>query len=95
MGSTLGISISGLVFFQGLAGVNFNGIPASQAVGRVRELPEPQRSQAISLFSKGMRDVHIQLTVVLSVAFLASLLVKRHKLQDKVQSKHRLVEQES
>ncbi|EXJ81528.1 hypothetical protein A1O1_07592 [Capronia coronata CBS 617.96] len=95
MGSALGISISGLVFFQGLADVHFNGMPASQVVGLVRELPEPQRSQAVDLFSRAMRHVHIQLTVVLSVALLASLLVKKHQLQDKVQSNHRLVEQKS
>ncbi|KAI1609768.1 major facilitator superfamily domain-containing protein [Exophiala viscosa] len=95
MGSTLGISISGMVLFNRLANIDINGVPMSQAVGIVRDLPEPQRSLAVSLFSEAMRDVHIQITVVLAVAFLASLVVGKHELQSKVQSNHRLIEDEA
>jgi len=94
MGSTLGISISGMVFFNGLANIEINGVPMSQAVGIVRDLPEPQKSLAVDLFSEAMRDVHIQITAVLVVALIASLIVGKHELQNKVQSNHRLVDDE-
>ncbi|KAI1625193.1 major facilitator superfamily domain-containing protein [Exophiala viscosa] len=92
---SMGISISSMVLFNGLANIDINGVPMSQAVGIVRDLPEPQRSLAVSLFSEAMRDVHIQITVVLAVAFLASLVVGKHELQSKVQSNHRLIEDEA
>lgn len=93
IGLSLGISISGLVCFDGLRQLDAgktSGLSISQLIEKLNTMDETDKSRTVRAFSSAMRNVFIQVTVMMAIGMLASFLVKRHVLGEKVRSDHKI-----
>lgn len=93
LGMGLGISISGLVCMSELHRL---GDPTSTDVdiSRIIEsLPSMDAADKVKYtqgFTSAMRNVFLQVTVVMAVSMLASFLIRSHKLEHAVRSDHKM-----
>jgi hypothetical protein len=85
LGATLGISIGGLIFFGDARG---GTVPS---VAEVSSLSGDARIYATKVYAGAAQNVFIQLTVIMAVALLVSLLIQRHAMQAQVRTNHAVV----
>lgn len=92
IGSSLGISVGGLVCFEELGRLKLGGghVSVTQAIEAARTLQGSEQQRAISVFQKAMNHVFIEVTVVMGAALFSSLMILSHNLGDKVRSNQRV-----
>lgn len=93
IGLSLGISISGLVCFDGLRGLDAgttSGLSISQLIRSLDSMDGAEKARTIGAFDVAMRNVFIQVTVMMGIGMLASFLIRRHALGEKVRSDHKI-----
>ncbi|KUI72124.1 hypothetical protein VM1G_07633 [Cytospora mali] len=95
IGLCLGISISGLVCFDELRQLDTgttSGLSVPQLIGNLDSMTaNDEREKTIGVVRVAMKHVFIQVTVVMGIAMLASLLIRRHALGEKIRSDHKIV----
>lgn len=94
IGLSLGISISGLVCFDGLRDLDAGttaGLSISQLIENLDHMTGAEKKKTVGVFDVAMRHVFIQVTVMMGIGMLASLLIRRHALGEKVRSDHKIV----
>lgn len=93
IGSSLGISIGGLVCFEELSHLELSEtghLSVTQAISAAQKLSGSQRQVMIDVFQKAMNHVFLTSAVVMGAGFLMSLMVRKHTLGDKVRSNQRV-----
>lgn len=95
IGLSLGISISGLVCFDGLRGLDSAGTTSGASISRLIEdldhMDAAERARTVGAFDVAMRHVFIQVTVMMGIGMLASFMIRRHVLGEKIRSDHKIV----
>lgn len=94
IGLCMGISVSGLVCFGELRHLDAGataGLSISQLIEDLGGMGAAEREEAVGVFDVAMRHVFIQVTVMMAVGMLASFLIQRHLLGEKVRSDHKIV----
>lgn len=92
IGSSLGISVGGLVCFQELSRLQLSGghLSVTQAIKAVQTLGGSEQQRAVDGFRRAMNHVFIEVAVVMGAGLLMSLIIQRHALGDKVRSNQRI-----
>lgn len=94
IGLSLGISISGLVCFDGLRDLDAgttSGLSISQLIRSLDSMDGADKARTVGVFDAAMRHVFIQVTVMMGIGMLASFLIRKHVLGEKVRSDHKIV----
>ncbi|ROV94790.1 hypothetical protein VMCG_08842 [Cytospora schulzeri] len=94
IGLCMGISISGLVCFDGLRDLDAgttSGLSISQLIENLDSMAGAEKARITGAFEVAMRHVFIQVTVMMGIGMLASFLIQRHVLGEKVRSDHKIV----
>lgn len=92
IGSSLGISVAGLICFEELGQLSSNDghVSVTQAIEIVQGVAGSGQEKAIIIFQTAMNHVFIEIAVLMGVGFLMSLLIQRHTLGDAVRSNQRV-----
>lgn len=93
IGMALGISVSGLVCFgqfQHVGGLGTSDASIPHIIQELGTMGEPGKTDTTEVLASVMRAVFVQITIVMGLATLASLLIRRHQLGDKVRSDHKI-----
>jgi hypothetical protein len=93
IGSSLGISVSGLTCFSVLAQSGDSTLvkeSVAQAIISLRGLTGAAKDETVAAFQKAMQSVFIEITVFMAAGFLMSLMIARHQLGDKVRTEQKV-----
>lgn len=88
----MGISVSGLVCFDELRQLDAGSSSQtgiSQLIGSMDGMSNPQRAATVRVFESAMRNVFIQVTVVMGIGMWAAFFIRKHQLGEKVRTDHR------
>lgn len=93
IGLSMGISISGLVCFdelQKLSTGSTSGLSISQLIESVNSMVGEERARTVSVFETAMTHVFIEVAAVMGAGMIASFLIRKHQLGEKVRSDHKI-----
>lgn len=93
LGMSLGISISGLICMselQRLGDTTSTDIDMSRIIESLSGMDAAEKAKYTQDFASAMKNVFLQVTVVMAVGMLASFLIKSHKLGNAIRSDHKM-----
>lgn len=93
IGLSMGISISGLVCFDELQKLNMGStseLSISELIDNVGKMVGEERARTISVFETAMTHVFIEVAAVMGAGMVASFLIRKHQLGEKVRSDHKI-----
>lgn len=93
IGLSMGISISGLVCFDELQKLNTGStseLSIPQLIGSVGKMTGQERDRTVSVFETAMTHVFIEVAAVMGAGMVASFLIRKHQLGEKVRSDHKI-----
>lgn len=93
IGSSIGISISGLVCFTELRSLHLESIShmsISQAIEALHSMTGVDKEETVHGFQKAMNSVFIEVTVAMGLGMLLSFMIGKHKLGESIRSDHKV-----
>lgn len=93
IGSSVGISISGLVCFTELRRLPLESIAhmsVSQAIEALHTMTGAEKTETVHGFQKAMNSVFIEVTVAMGMGMLLSSIIGKHQLGETIRSDHKV-----
>lgn len=93
LGMSLGISISGVVCMselQRLGNTTSTDVDISRLIESLSSMDVVEKAIYTRGFESAMKNVFLQVTVLMAIGILASCLIRSHQLGNKVRSDHKI-----